>query len=210
MSVGFGSSISRAVIEDRYSCRCAPARAGWVRQRREQQLRRFECCRVSGQVGVDIDQRGLARGPALVCIHPPCSDVERHPGTRVTHAHAPNECESAPSGSLGEIEIPGAGKNHGEVVVLTPEQRRAVDDALAGYLAKAIRLGKPRSYPLTSDVCRVQTPPIHRLSMGICHDRSTSFKALSIFSSSRRSPGDQRTDTRSRAGSNSSPGKCSA
>jgi len=48
---------------------------------------------------------------------------------------APNEYESVPPGALGQIEIPGAGKKHGEVVVLTPEQRRAVDDALAGYLA---------------------------------------------------------------------------
>jgi hypothetical protein len=45
---------------------------------------------------------------------------------------APNEYESAPPGALGQIEIPSAGKKHGEVVVLTPEQRRAVDDALAG------------------------------------------------------------------------------
>ena len=48
---------------------------------------------------------------------------------------APNDYESAPPGALGQIEIAGAGKKHGEVVVLTPEQRRAVDDALAGYLA---------------------------------------------------------------------------
>jgi hypothetical protein len=48
---------------------------------------------------------------------------------------APNEYESALPAALGQIEIPGAGKKHGEVVVLTPEQRRAVDDALAGYLA---------------------------------------------------------------------------
>ncbi len=48
---------------------------------------------------------------------------------------APNEYESAPPGGLGQIEVLGAGKKHGEVVVLTPEQRRAVDDALAGYLA---------------------------------------------------------------------------
>lgn len=47
----------------------------------------------------------------------------------------PNDYNAAPPGSLGQIEIPGAGKKHGEVVVLTPEQRRAVDDALAGYLA---------------------------------------------------------------------------
>jgi hypothetical protein len=53
----------------------------------------------------------------------------------VLPAVAPNEFEAAPPGSLGQIEIPGAGKKHGEVVVLTPEQRRAVDDALAGYLA---------------------------------------------------------------------------
>lgn len=48
---------------------------------------------------------------------------------------APNEYESAPPAALGQIEIPGAGKKHGEAVVLTPEQRRAVDDTLAGYLA---------------------------------------------------------------------------
>jgi hypothetical protein len=40
------------------------------------------------------------------------------------------------AGSLGQVVIPGAGKKHGETVVLTPEQRRAVDDALSGYLAK--------------------------------------------------------------------------
>lgn len=43
--------------------------------------------------------------------------------------------ESLPAGSLGQVIIPGAGKKHGETVVLTPEQRRAVDDALSGYLA---------------------------------------------------------------------------
>jgi hypothetical protein len=47
----------------------------------------------------------------------------------------PNDYETAATGSLGQIEIPGAGKKHGEVVVFTPEQRRAVDDALGGYLA---------------------------------------------------------------------------
>jgi hypothetical protein len=45
------------------------------------------------------------------------------------------EYESAPPGALGQIEIPGAGKKHGEVVVFTLEQRRAVDDALGSYLA---------------------------------------------------------------------------
>jgi len=44
----------------------------------------------------------------------------------------PNDFESAPPGSLAQIEIPGVGKKHGEVVVFTPEQRRAVDDALGG------------------------------------------------------------------------------
>ena len=48
---------------------------------------------------------------------------------------AATEYESAPPGALGQIEIAGAGKKHGEVVMFTPEQRRAVDDALAGYLA---------------------------------------------------------------------------
>ena len=49
--------------------------------------------------------------------------------------NVPNDFESALPGSLGQIEIPGAAKKHGEVVVFTPEQRRAVDDALGGYLA---------------------------------------------------------------------------
>ena len=42
--------------------------------------------------------------------------------------------ESLPAGSLGHVIIPGSGKKHGETVVLTPEQRRCVDDALGGYL----------------------------------------------------------------------------
>ena len=64
---------------------------------------------------------------------------------------APNDYESAPPGSLGQIEIAGAGKKHGEVVVLTPEQRRAVDDALAGYLANyeaAWKAGQVEDYHL--------------------------------------------------------------
>lgn len=47
----------------------------------------------------------------------------------------PSDYEKLPAGSLGQVVIPGAGKKHGEIVVLTPEQRRAVDDALLGYLA---------------------------------------------------------------------------
>ena len=47
----------------------------------------------------------------------------------------PSTYEDLPAGSLGQVVIPGAGKKHGETIVLTPEQRRAVDDALAGYLA---------------------------------------------------------------------------
>lgn len=49
---------------------------------------------------------------------------------------ASDDYERLPAGSLGQITIPGAGKKHGEIVVLTPEQRRAVDDAVAGYLVK--------------------------------------------------------------------------
>ena len=63
----------------------------------------------------------------------------------------PNDYDAAPPGSLGQIEIPGAGKKHGEVVVLTPEQRRAVDDALGGYLANyevAWRAGQIDDYYL--------------------------------------------------------------
>ena len=47
----------------------------------------------------------------------------------------PSKYEKLPAGALGHVVIPGSGKKHGETVVLTPEQRRAVDDALAGYLA---------------------------------------------------------------------------
>ena len=47
----------------------------------------------------------------------------------------PADYEKLPAGSLGQVVIPGAGKKHGEIVVLTPEQRQAVDDALLGYLA---------------------------------------------------------------------------
>jgi hypothetical protein len=43
--------------------------------------------------------------------------------------------DELPAGALGSVTIPGSGKKHGEVVVLTPEQRQAVDDALRGYLA---------------------------------------------------------------------------
>ena len=48
----------------------------------------------------------------------------------------PDDYERLPAGSLGQVTIPGAGKKHGEIVVFTPEQRRAVDDALHGYLSK--------------------------------------------------------------------------
>lgn len=41
-----------------------------------------------------------------------------------------------PQGILGRVEIHGRGKKNGEVVVLTPEQRHAVDAALAGYLCE--------------------------------------------------------------------------
>jgi len=63
----------------------------------------------------------------------------------------PTKYESASAGSLGQITIPGAGKKHGETVVLTPEQRRAVDDALSGYLANyesAWRAGEIEDYYL--------------------------------------------------------------
>jgi hypothetical protein len=33
---------------------------------------------------------------------------------------APNGYEAAPPGALGQVEVPDAGKKHGEVVVLTP------------------------------------------------------------------------------------------
>jgi len=37
--------------------------------------------------------------------------------------NVPNDFESALRGSLGPIEIPGAGKKHGDVVVFTRDQR---------------------------------------------------------------------------------------
>jgi hypothetical protein len=43
--------------------------------------------------------------------------------------------DTAPPGLLGSLEIPGTMRKPGETVVFTPEQRRAVDQALAGYLA---------------------------------------------------------------------------
>ena len=58
---------------------------------------------------------------------------------------------TSPPGQLGQIIIPGAGKKHGETVVFTPEQRRAVDDALRGYLANyeaAWRAGQITDYYL--------------------------------------------------------------
>lgn len=41
---------------------------------------------------------------------------------------------SEPTGVLGRVEILGRPKKPGEVVIFTPEQRRAVDIALSGYL----------------------------------------------------------------------------
>ena len=71
------------------------------------------------------------------------------------HARAaailPNDYDSASPAALGQIEIPGAGKKHGKAVVLTPEQRQAVDDALAGYLANykaAWEIGQIEDYYL--------------------------------------------------------------
>jgi hypothetical protein len=47
----------------------------------------------------------------------------------------PNDYATAPTGSLGQIEIPGAGNKHGDVAVFMREQCRAVDDALGSYIA---------------------------------------------------------------------------
>jgi hypothetical protein len=46
----------------------------------------------------------------------------------------PDAYDSAPSGALGSIDIPGKGKKHGERVMFTADQRRASDRARAGYL----------------------------------------------------------------------------
>jgi hypothetical protein len=47
---------------------------------------------------------------------------------------APDAYDAAASGTLGSIDIAGRGKKHGELVMFTPDQRRAVDRAFAGYL----------------------------------------------------------------------------
>ena len=63
----------------------------------------------------------------------------------------PTLYDSMPAGTLGSIEIIGAGKKRGELVMFTPEQRRAVDRALAGYLSQyeaAYQAGLIADYPL--------------------------------------------------------------
>ena len=50
----------------------------------------------------------------------------------------PNEFEAAPAGCLGRIEVPSAGEKYGEVVVLTPAQRLAENDAVANYLGQLL------------------------------------------------------------------------
>lgn len=53
-----------------------------------------------------------------------------------------------PPGQLGQIIIPGAGKKHGETVVLTSEQRCAVDDALRDYRERRGGLARRRDHRL--------------------------------------------------------------
>ena len=64
----------------------------------------------------------------------------------------PNDYDAAPPGSLGQIDIPGAGKKHGEVVVLTPDQRRAVDDETGRRWTRRVRAGVK---PFSRDGARV-------------------------------------------------------
>jgi hypothetical protein len=63
----------------------------------------------------------------------------------------PTVYDEMPPGLLGSIDVPGQGKKGGEVVMFTPEQRRAADRALAGYLSKyeaAYEAGVIKDYPL--------------------------------------------------------------
>ena len=56
-----------------------------------------------------------------------------------------------PANALGWIDIPDSGRKRGETVMFTPEQRRAVDRALAGFLSgyeAAWRKGIISDYPL--------------------------------------------------------------
>ncbi|HUF26023.1 MAG TPA: hypothetical protein VMM18_03480 [Gemmatimonadaceae bacterium] len=65
----------------------------------------------------------------------------------------PLDYETVAARMLGQIRIPGSGKKHGEIVVFTPEQRRAVSDALRGYLANyeaAWQAGEIEDYYLFS------------------------------------------------------------
>lgn len=74
-----------------------------------------------------------------------------------------------PAGVLGSVEIRGRGKKGGEVIVLTPEQRRAVDVGLTGYLRdyEAVYVGDGSDYylfpakKLVRGVARATFPPVH-------------------------------------------------
>jgi len=81
--------------------------------------------------------RASTRASVWQSNSPPSAELARYSAARGgwSRCRRWHLTTTSPPGALGQIEIPGAGKKHGEVVILTSEQRRAVDDALAGYLA---------------------------------------------------------------------------
>jgi hypothetical protein len=98
--------------------------------------------RVDPRIATAIEWAGeLRTGQVLVCTRSllELPDVD------------PALYDAMPAGSLGSIDVPGKGKKSGELVVFTPEQRRAADRALAGYLSKyeaAYQAGLIKDYPL--------------------------------------------------------------
>jgi hypothetical protein len=83
--------------------------------------------RVDPRIATAIEWAGeLRTGQVLVCMRTMLDLPEVDP----------SRYDFMPAGSLGSIDVPGEGKKCGELVMFTPEQRRAADRALCGYLSK--------------------------------------------------------------------------
>jgi hypothetical protein len=52
----------------------------------------------------------------------------------------PSLYEALPTSSLGWVDVPDNGRKRGELVMFTPEKRRAVDHALTGFLSQYGRM----------------------------------------------------------------------
>ena len=86
------------------------------------------------------------------------------------------------AGHLGTLRVPGAGHKEAAPIVLTPDQRAAVDSALAGYLVDYEALwqaGKIKDYPLfpagrfkkgKAKVVEVPRPLTRDAALGMFHD----------------------------------------